>query len=169
MFQVFQLMKEESSDELILDDPSPHDRLRPVKRSNCPVQSCTPCDAEEGERLLQIISHHALRSRSPEAYARFRRSGFFKRRRLHRCERCEYGRHWLERDGERSSQTATPASCIIRASSSNFMRASSSARRAACLTTSMVSPCTDKTICNAARKSGSFGKEAVCCSRSRAA
>lgn len=43
MFQVFQMTKGESSDELVLGEPSTHDETRTVKRRNRVLQSCIPC------------------------------------------------------------------------------------------------------------------------------
>ena len=43
MFLSFQMTKGESSDELVLGDPSPHDETRKVKRRNRVLQSCIPC------------------------------------------------------------------------------------------------------------------------------
>ncbi|KAG8925446.1 hypothetical protein FRC01_010156 [Tulasnella sp. 417] len=43
MFQVFQMTKGESSDELVLGDPTPHDETRSVKRRNRVLLSCVPC------------------------------------------------------------------------------------------------------------------------------
>ncbi|KIO33440.1 hypothetical protein M407DRAFT_233077 [Tulasnella calospora MUT 4182] len=43
MFQVFQMTKGESSDELVLGEPSTHDETRSVKRRNRVLLSCIPC------------------------------------------------------------------------------------------------------------------------------
>lgn len=57
MFQVFQMTKGESSDELVLGDPSPHDESRKVKRRNRVLQSCIPC--HELRRKVRAVLHHS--------------------------------------------------------------------------------------------------------------